>query len=186
LDSNKKLVLIILGLVVGLIVILVGAGILASLLQSGGAPLDLPDLEALSTGDPAPEIALPSVNGELVRLSDFRGRPVLVSFGASWCVPCQEEVPLLQSLHDSQPEPVVLFVDVGEDQPTVQEFVDDYGITFTILVDQNDEAARDYGLYSIPLAVFIDKDGLVQSVIFGGLTKDDIVTQLELIGVEYK
>src|SRR5689334_25351985 len=69
---------------------------------------------SLSIGAPAPDFELTSLTGETIRLSQFQGRPVLLSMGASWCPDCRAEAPLLEELHQDHPELVILLVDSKE------------------------------------------------------------------------
>src|SRR5688572_15693882 len=66
---------------------------------------------SLKVGDAAPDFELPTLSGETMRLSQFKGQPILLSIGASWCPDCRIEAPLLQELHETHPELVILLVD---------------------------------------------------------------------------
>lgn len=87
-------------------------------------------------GKPAPEFALPDLDGRVVRLGDYRGKVVLVNFWATWCPPCKEEMPALPQLREEMGDWVqILALDRAEPTDTVRRFVQTYGITFTVLLD---------------------------------------------------
>lgn len=120
---------------------------------------------------PAPEFALPDLDGEIVRLSDYRGKVVLVNFWATWCPPCKEEMPALQQLHEEMGDRVeILGLDRAEPAETVRRFVRKYGITFKVLLDREDEVARRYQLTGIPETFFVDSEGVVRVKWIGPMT----------------
>ena len=131
----------------------------------------------------APNFELETLTGELIRLSDYQGKPVLLSFGASWCPPCRAEVLTLQELHETYPTMVVLMVNIGEDYWTVQDFAEEYGLRFTVAIDEYDQISRFYGVYAIPALFFIDPQGLVQGASVGAPTDQQMEQFLMAIGV---
>jgi thiol-disulfide isomerase/thioredoxin len=90
---------------------------------------------SLNVGTTAPDFELPALNGGTVSLSEFRGRPVILSFSASWCPDCRRGAPLLQDLHVTYPQLVVLMVDSGETQAEARQFASDFGLTHPVLLD---------------------------------------------------
>ncbi len=113
----------------------------------------------------APDFRLPGLDGEEVSLSDFRGRPVLLNFWATWCGPCRIEMPFLQEVFEDEKwidqGLVVLAVNLGESPGAVSQFVDDYGLSFPVVLDVNLEAAGHYNIRAIPATYFIDKNGIM-------------------------
>ena len=91
---------------------------------------------SLQIGETAPDFQLETLSGETVSLSQFRGRPVLLTLGATWCPDCRKEAPIVEELHRSHPELVVLLVDSLEGQAEVRGFANEFGITHPILLDQ--------------------------------------------------
>jgi len=112
-------------------------------------------------GEPAPEITLPNLAGETVSLSDFRGRPVMVNFWATWCGPCRVEMPLFLNAHDTYDELVVLGVNSQEPPETVQPYVDGMGLRFPIVLDQSGLYSLIYRVDALPTTIFIDREGIV-------------------------
>ena len=117
----------------------------------------------VGVGHQAPEFEVAALSGESIRLSQFRGRPVLLSFSASWCPSCREEAPVLQAVHERHPDLAVLLVDCGEDAKTAQAFAKEYGMTFPIVLDSTNKASRDYRVYAIPSVFLIDGEGIIRN-----------------------
>jgi len=135
-------------------------------------------------GEPAPDFALPSLEGPTLQLSQFRGGPVVVNYWATWCEPCKAEMPLLQRRYEKySPELVVLGVDAGEDPATVSRFVDDLELTFPILLDYDYVVESSFRIMAYPATIFIDSDGIIQARHIGQLNGRLLDAYLELIGV---
>ncbi len=136
-------------------------------------------------GVKAAEIALEGLDGNRVRLSQFRPKPVLVNFWATWCPPCREEMPLLQAAADRYRNTlVVLGVNFDEPENEVQSFVKEFGITFPILLDPGGRIGDLYRVYAFPTSVFVDGTGVIQVVHIGQLREEDLNRYLSQLGVE--
>jgi cytochrome c biogenesis protein CcmG/thiol:disulfide interchange protein DsbE len=136
------------------------------------------------SGKPAPEFELASLNGQPVHLSDFKGHPVLINYWATWCPPCREELPLIQSRHEKySSELVVLAINAGEDLATVKNYVQARGFTFSVLLDPEWKAEALFGIMAYPTSVFIDQNGIIQARYVGGLNEKVLDDNLGLIGV---
>jgi thiol-disulfide isomerase/thioredoxin len=99
---------------------------------------------SLKVGEAAPDFELTSLDGGTVSLSQFKGTPVLLSFGATWCPDCRIEAPLLEEVHRSHPELVVLLVDVNEGPDVVRQYMSELGITHPILLDSDGAVMAQY------------------------------------------
>jgi cytochrome c biogenesis protein CcmG, thiol:disulfide interchange protein DsbE len=121
------------------------------------------------TGEPAPDFTLATLNGETVRLSDLRGRPVVVNFWASWCNPCREEFPLLADALDEHGDRdlAVVGVTYRDIESDSRAFVEEFGATWPQAVDEDAEVARAYGVRAIPQTFFVARDGRIADRIFG-------------------
>jgi len=119
-----------------------------------------------SLGEPAPDFALETPDGDKLALADFAGKPVILNFWATWCRPCQIEMPYLQTAHNLHAEKglVVLGVDVGERSDVVKPFLEQLGLTFPVVLDQNSRVADQYRVYSYPTTYLIDRDGRVVNI----------------------
>ena len=130
-------------------------------------------------GAPAPEIALKNLQGQEVKLSDLRGKIVLLNFWATWCKPCTTEMPAMQAAYDRLRERgfVVLAVNELEDEEKVREHIRTYKHTFPVLMDRENRVANLYGVYGLPVSVFIDEAGIVQAYIKGGLLTEQKISE---------
>lgn len=126
-------------------------------------------LQALSPPIEAPDFALEDIDGDLTRLSDFRGRWVLLTFWATWCGPCRSEMPSLQRLWERQGADglAVVAVAVGSDPGNAADFVHRNGLTFPVLLDQGDRVGNAYRASSIPLTYLVDPEGMLVGIARG-------------------
>ena len=132
----------------------------------GNVPVQAGALHRLPDAIPTPEFVLSGLDGAEHRLSDLRGRVVLVNFWASWCQPCVREIPNLQRLHASYAgEPFeILAVDVEEDENRVRHFVTQQGMTFPVLLDRDGRQFAAWGSQVLPTTFVIDAAGMVRYV----------------------
>lgn len=130
----------------------------------------------ITEGDQAPDFTLETLDGETVQLSDYRGQGVFLNFWATYCPPCKEEMPYMESQYQSfKDEGVqVIAVDVAEPRVTVNRFVTKYNLSFPIPMDSNEEVLNAYGVGPIPVTFLINEDGVVVDRITAGLTEEDI------------
>ncbi|GAB4454239.1 MAG: redoxin domain-containing protein [Anaerolineae bacterium] len=132
-------------------------------------------------GHPAPEIELPTLSGETIRLSDFRGQPVVVNFWATWCGPCRAEFPDFQEAAvDNADSLVIIGVNsTSTDQrDSIPPFLDEFGITFPIVLDEQGDAVDAYRVLGLPTTVFINSDGIINEVFTGPLNKAYIESKI--------
>ena len=114
----------------------------------------------------APDFQLNDIEGKLVSLSNFRGKPVMLNFWATWCGPCVYEMPYLQQIYEewSTKGLVLRAIDMGESSAQVKEFLQKYNLSLPVLLDTEQEVALRYNVLGIPATFFIDKHGLVQAI----------------------
>ena len=146
-----------------------------------------PAAGAQRVGTPAPEIDFPTQDGGRAQLSKLRGHPVIVTFWGTWCPPCRVEFPQLveayRKHHDQGLEVIAVDQTKWEKKKQdVQAFVDEFGVTFPVALDQHGKTNRSYRLIGLPTTMFIDTGGVVRHIHIGPpLGPDDIAKGLATI-----
>jgi peroxiredoxin len=145
--------------------------VLVSFLFVAGCSGDNAKDNVPTPGGPAPDFQLQDLDGQTVSLSSLLGKPVMVNFWATWCGPCRVEMPFIQEVF-KDPEWVeagliILAVNAGQSPEVIQEFMEDNGLTFTVLLDTETEVAKLYNVSGIPTTYFIDKNGIIKDVKIG-------------------
>ena len=119
-------------------------------------------------GSRAPQFVLEAGDGAVHSLADAAGRPVIVTFWASWCLPCLDELPLLQRAVDEHGDALrVLAIGFRNLPSDDSDWLDEHGITIPSLQDPDFEVARTYGVRAIPQTFFIDAAGVIRDRVFG-------------------
>ena len=133
----------------------------------------------------APDFALKNLDGEVVRLSDLRGQPVLVNLWATWCGPCRLEMPAFEERFQLHEEDgfVVLAVDFDEPAEDVAAFRDELGLTFELLLDPGAEVQQLYRNRTYPSSFFVDREGVIQVQHIGVMTEGQLDGYLEQLGL---
>lgn len=137
------------------------------------------DEVGVEKGKMAPDFELETLDGEKKKLSDLRGERVMVNFWATWCPPCRAEIPDLQKFHENE-DITILAVNLTEteqDMDKVEEFVDDFGMTFPILLDTETEVADTYKIQPIPSSFMVDSTGRIQFVALGAMHYDMMIAE---------
>jgi cytochrome c biogenesis protein CcmG/thiol:disulfide interchange protein DsbE len=131
----------------------------------------------------APEIELATLDGEGMRLSDLRGKPVLINFWASWCGPCRAEMPHLQAAFEDHAADrlVVLGVNQMESAPPVAGLVEELDLTFPVLMDRDGDVSAAYQVRGLPTSFFVDADGIIRDLFIGPMSSGLIESKLETI-----
>jgi len=141
-----------------------------------------PVLTATPDGPVAPDISVEDVSGKTVRLSDFRGKTVLLNFRATWCGYCRQEAPELQKAHESFPDLVIMSVNIQESPDKVVAYEQELKLTFAMYVDATGAAAQSYKVRGIPSSFFIDPEGHIFSQHLGPLTLQMVRSTLAGMG----
>jgi peroxiredoxin len=136
-------------------------------------------------GHPAPDFTLKTQAGDRVRLSDLRGQPVLVNFWASWCKPCEAEMPYIVAAYDSLRDRglTVLAVNLSDQERSkdVRRFVDSFKLAFPVLLDEQGQVRELYELATVPTTVFVDSGGVVRRLVLGPLSPETLARGLTMI-----
>jgi cytochrome c biogenesis protein CcmG, thiol:disulfide interchange protein DsbE len=144
------------------------------------------NIPAPQTGFLAPDFELKTSDGQTIKLSDLRGQPILVNLWATWCPPCRAEMLTLETVYKDYKDQgfTILAVNMtSQDNPeTIMPFVQERGLTYPILLDENGEVAKAYQMKSLPSSFFINRDGTIHEVVIGGpMAEATLRTRIEEI-----
>jgi len=130
----------------------------------------------INVGNRARDFALENLAGDEVSLSDYRGSVVLINFWATWCPPCRAEIPDLEAAYRTWRGNglVVLGLSTDESREQVQAFVDEFGMTYPILLDSEAKIMETYRARGLPLSVLVDRDGVIQVRHIGYLAAEQL------------
>ncbi|MDC2867665.1 MULTISPECIES: peroxiredoxin family protein [unclassified Bacillus (in: firmicutes)] len=130
----------------------------------------------IEIGKVAPDFELSKLDGTKVKLSDLKGKKVIVNFWATWCGPCQREMPDMQEFYSKYQKDVeILAVNYTASEGTegkekVRKFAEEKGVTFPILLDTDIKVTTTYKVITIPTSYFVDTKGVIQDKIIGPMT----------------
>lgn len=187
--SSKQLIAIVAGLWIG---VLMGAAVIAGLVYMGNqttssglqqSGFDAPPLARMEDGTLASDFELASAAGEKVRLSNLRGKVVVLNFWATWCVPCVREMPTFEDLQQRYPNFVMVGVNTEEDEQIVSTFVQKMGLTYLMLLDKNAKVAANFRVMMLPSTFVIDERGMIRYRHFGVIEPDQLEQYLASLGV---
>lgn len=159
-------------------VLLVGLGIALPLLLLLGFGFrhDPQIVESPLIGRPAPNFRLADLDGDMVDLAELQGRPVIINFWATYCVPCWVEHPLFMEGAERWRGQIAFLGVVYQDDPVlIEEFNAEYGSWGPSLIDEGGRVAIAYGVYGPPETFFIDRDGTIVDKVIGAVTRDQLV-----------
>ena len=173
-NSTYKLIVTLL-----VLVIVIGGGMI--LYRNLGQNIDLGETAPTETvpQNSAPEVTVTDADGNEVKLSDFRGKGVVLNFWASWCGPCKSEMPHFQEAYEQYGDKLhFLMVNMstafGDTQGDAEKLMTKNGYTFPVYYDTAAECAYSYGVSGIPMTFFIDKNGNLVSGKSGMITQADL------------
>ena len=150
-------------------------------LATGCAVADSARVKTAGLAGPAPDLALQSLDGRQVSLSQYRGSVVLINFWATWCPPCKGEIPVLEAAYQANKDQgfVILAVAVGEPRQVVQTFATRMGISYVVLLDEQEKMLVRYGGLGVPMSVLVDREGIICERHFGELSETELNRFLE-------
>jgi cytochrome c biogenesis protein CcmG, thiol:disulfide interchange protein DsbE len=175
-------------IVIFCVVSLLNIGLLALILTQLLTPATHSVSDPL-VGHPAPNFSLVMLHSDSgknsLSLSNFKGKPVVLNFWASWCQPCKDELPLLENawkqMQAQKKDIVFLGIDFQESSSDATSFLQQYGITYLVGLDASGSIASKYGVTSLPQTIFIDRNGSVTSREPKELTAQELSHNLESI-----
>jgi cytochrome c-type biogenesis protein len=133
--------------------------------------------EPATIGTVAPSYVAATLAGDSVSLEDLRGQVVLLNLWATWCVPCRTETPYLQSVFERYRDRGLRVVgvsqDVGDARRDIEEFIEEYGVTYTILHDPRMRGLDLYRVIGLPGSFLIDREGVLRWLQYGPIREGD-------------
>lgn len=148
------------------------------------------DTENNSTNDSSvtqtPDFTMLDFEGNSAKLSDYFGKPVIVNFWATWCGPCQSEMPAFDTMYQNYKDEVHFIMlnltDGSRDTvESVTKFIEDAGYSFPVYFDTSMDAAYTYSAYSIPMTLFITSDGRLAHTQMGAMSEDTLEKYVETL-----
>ncbi|MBM7691390.1 peroxiredoxin [Peribacillus deserti] len=135
----------------------------------------------IEEGNSAPDFELKTLEGKSVKLSDYRGKKVMLNFWATWCPPCKKEIPEMEEYSKQMADDQVILAVNMDPAADVKGFAAKMGMTFPILLDSENEVNTTYKVISIPTTYFIDSNGVIKKKILGAMTKKDMTEQMNAL-----
>lgn len=184
-------------LLVGILIVLLAIGIVqrnieekqsTDRLNEGSDVAFLPTDEGLAKGEMAPDFELTTLAGEPVKLSDYKGKKVILNFWATWCPPCRAEMPDMQKYYAEQAPGenveilAVNLTTADKGMEAINSFVDEFQLTFPVPMDTEGDIGEIYQAASIPTSYMIDTEGRVQNKIVGPMNEqmmEDFIANME-------
>jgi len=179
-NINKRNVFFLLG---GLLL----GGLLGVLIVLGESPFNhqTGNVEAPKIGIPLKAFSLRDLDGNKISLEDYYGKPLIINFWATWCRPCEKEMPLLNETAINASNYLnVIGINVEEDRNTVLKFTENHLIDFPVLLDPDGKIADQFVVNGFPTTFFIDGNGVLRAIRVGELDQDLLIGYLSQIGVE--
>jgi peroxiredoxin len=158
-----------------------GGGSLTSVVLAGHASGPAPEV-----GKPAPDFSATTMEGSKVTLSELRGRPVWVTFAATWCQECRAESPDVEAAYEKYRSQglQILSVFIQNDRSDIVDYAKRAGLTFPKIDDSSEEIATNYRIFGIPSHFFVDRAGVLRVIDISALDPSTIDENLAQIGVE--
>nr|WP_280518567.1 redoxin domain-containing protein [Lederbergia wuyishanensis] len=137
--------------------------------------------EGLTEGDIPPDFELMTLDGEKIRLSDFNGKKVILNFWATWCPPCRAEMPHMENFYKKNAKELnveIIAVNLtanekgGNGPEKVKKFIEEYGLTFHVPLDEDGDVAEKYRIIPIPTSYLIATNGVIQKKILGPMDEE--------------
>ena len=185
-DAQRRRHLLI-GTLIGLLALAaaVGAALVTRDVTEGDGPapaelgevLESPPTSGLvsedTAGDPVPDATIDDLDGGTFTLADYAGRPMVVNFFGSWCVPCRKEMPDLEQVHQAYGERVAFVgIAVNDTVDDARDFVEDTGVSYDIGRDTDGEVYPAFGSVNMPTTALVSADGRIVKVVAGAITAE--------------
>ena len=125
-------------------------------------------------GKKAPSFVAPKVGGQLVSLENYKNKPLVLNFWASWCPPCRDETPGMERIWRKYEDQgvVILGINVQDGEKEAERYISEFGVTFSNALDLDGSITVDYGVTGLPVTFFIDNDSVVIGRWVGSISED--------------
>jgi cytochrome c biogenesis protein CcmG, thiol:disulfide interchange protein DsbE len=154
------------------------AGIACMAIPAAMRPLDARGASVARVGQPAPSFEVDSLDGNSLS-SAFGGKPAFINVFASWCPPCRDEIPSIVKQSKAYAGRITfMFVDEQEAPSRVKAFANEVGMAPPVVGIDEGQFAATYGVGALPVSIFIDRNGVVQSIYRGPIPKDVLTAGL--------
>lgn len=147
---------------------------------------DLLESEVIAMNKKAPNFELKTLAGDIVKLSDYRGKKVFINFWTTWCPSCVDEMPTIEHFFEENAaqnnDVVVLSINITESEysvKSVEKFVKEYGISFPILLDEKGIVSMEYDIIAIPTSYIVNEEGNITEQIIGPVTEEFFIEKFE-------
>jgi peroxiredoxin len=144
------------------------------------------DVSVLKAGDKAPDFSLVDLEGNTHKLSDYEGQGVFLNFWGTWCKPCAKEMPAMDRQYEQFKDQgvQVLAVNIAQSEFEVQNFADQYKLSFPVVIDKTKSVMTAYNIIPLPTTVLVNPEGEIERVVTGEMTEQDIKGFMEEIKPE--
>ncbi|MEH7459994.1 redoxin domain-containing protein [Bacillus sp. JJ1127] len=139
----------------------------------------------IEVGKIAPDFELSKLDGTTVKLSDLKGKKVILNFWATWCGPCQQEMPDMEAFYKTHKDDVEILAvnytvsERANGEEKVKQFAKEKGLTFPVLLDKDISATTTYKVITIPTSYFVDTKGVIQDKFIGPMTQKEMEKRIE-------
>ena len=142
-----------------------------------------PPMQQPMLNSAAPNFTLTDLHDQPISLSDYRGRPIILNFWATWCLPCRTEMPLLQAAYVQYQteELMVIAVNFEEGKRLVEPYVSELELTFDVLYDPEAKAGKAYQVKGLPTTFFIDRNGVIRDIQIGQVDEKRLTNLLVML-----
>jgi peroxiredoxin len=129
---------------------------------------------SVETRESAPDFTLKLIDGGTFKFSNYKGKPMLINFLASWCLPCKEEVPAIEKITHEYSSKGVVFLGIGVDdtEEKMGKLIKKFNVTFPVGLDKTTDIQNAFGIYGIPTTYFIGRDGIINYFHSGVVTEE--------------
>ncbi|MFJ8530063.1 redoxin domain-containing protein [Bacillus sp. NPDC094106] len=134
----------------------------------------------IEVGKIAPDFELSKLDGTTVKLSDLKGKKVILNFWATWCGPCQQEMPDMEAFYKTHKDDVEILAvnytvsERANGEEKVKQFAEEKGLTFPVLLDKDISVTTTYKVITIPTSYFVDTKGVIQDKFIGPMTQKEM------------